>query len=111
MKPLNYKKAVLKIGDQVIGTFDGITINVTQPVLFDPETLAGIRVEDFSVPVPITANLTISPAGLELLRPWWKCRTCRHRGRDFRTIVYDTLDGIEYDVECPKCESTEVDEA
>ncbi len=42
--------------------------------------------------------------------PVWKCRTCRHRGRHFRTVVYESTDGREYDVECPRCESTEVDE-
>lgn len=40
----------------------------------------------------------------------YKCRTCRHRGHDFRTVNYDTMSGMEFDVECPRCGSDEADE-
>lgn len=38
----------------------------------------------------------------------YKCLDCRHRGHDFRTIC--SMDGMEFDVECPECGSTHADE-
>lgn len=58
-------------------------------------------------------NLTLwtTDASEEQFVVRYKCRDCGHRGTDFRDIVYHTMDGNEYDVECPKCESREADEA
>lgn len=43
------------------------------------------------------------------MAPIYKCRECGYKGKDFKTIKYDS-EYIEYDVECPKCGSTEADE-
>lgn len=39
--------------------------------------------------------------------PAWKCRSCGHRGKDFHHVAYPEGD---FDVACPKCGSTEVNE-
>lgn len=42
--------------------------------------------------------------------PGYKCRTCGHKGKDFRGVVSESGFGSEFDAECPKCESTEAEE-
>lgn len=39
--------------------------------------------------------------------PTWRCNECGHTGKDFRTIEHPAGD---FDLECPKCEATDVQE-
>lgn len=46
-----------------------------------------------------------------LSRPTWVCHTCGEVGiTGFRTIRYETMDGVEYDLECSRCKSTDIGE-
>lgn len=59
------------------------------------------------------AELEATVAELEdlLSRPTWVCHTCGKVGTTgFRTIRYETMDGVEYDLECSNCQSTDIGE-
>lgn len=43
--------------------------------------------------------------------PSWTCAACGCVDHErFRTVKYDTMDGIEYDMECPECGANEIEE-
>lgn len=46
-----------------------------------------------------------------LSRPTWVCHTCGKVGiTGFTTITHETMDGVDYDIECSNCQSTDIGE-
>lgn len=43
--------------------------------------------------------------------PDYTCSECFYQGTGFKTITYNTMDGTDFDMECPECGSVEIVES